>query len=376
VSRRIIAVIGRAEPIGGAEKAFLALTRGFREQLGREVLLVSHLASEAVAAIGATALRAPGEHAAVMVPRLRTILAGAGPDAILFPFQIRSNVLAIVANQTLAPRARLKVIANDRAHIGSLLGGSRGLALLARWSYRRASRIVCNSRENAEAVRAFLGPRAPPVQTIYNPVDGERIRAVAAAARARRDPARGPLVTAHGRIDVRQKGWDTLVDAFADVVAAVPSARLRIVGDGPDLERVRSHAARVLGEGRLELPGHQADPIPAIAEGDVYVLPSRWEGLPNSLLEAMAAGLPVVAARCPTGPAELLEDGATGDLVPVDDRRALASALITLLGDRELRARRASLAETRARAFTLSAAAAGYAALFEAVAAEHQAAGR
>lgn len=370
MQRRIIAVIGRAEPVAGAEKAFLALTKGFRDVLGLDVHIISHVTDDSSTTAAATTLRSRGERPLVMLPRLRALLSGAGPRAILFPFQIRSNVLAIVANQTLPRRDRLKVIANDRAHVRSLLKGTPGLRVLARWSYRRADRVVCNSRENAQAVREFLGTGAPEVRTIYNPVDFDSINERASVARARRVRGTGPLVTAHGRIEVGQKGWDTLIAAFRDVVAAIPAARLRIIGDGPDREYVRSLAARVLGDGRVELPGHFADPIPAIAEGDVYVLPSRWEGLPNSLLEAMAAGLPVVASRCPTGPAEILQDGDAGTLVPVDDKRALADAIVCLLRNDALRARHAALAERRARTFTLAATLSQYGALFDAVSAD------
>jgi len=375
VPLKIVALTGTAKPVGGAEKVLLSLVEGFRSRLGADVTVVSHVGDPGGTG-SALALRRESEPSAVMVPRLRRVLQGVGRGAVLFPFQIRSNILAVLANASLPAAERLPVVANDRAHIDSLLeaaarsgvAGAIVLRALARVAYRRCDQIVCNSNENAEAVRQFVGPSGPGVVTIYNPVDAASIWERAEAARTSAPlRGRGVLVTAHGRIDIQQKGWDTLLHAYRRVLQEVPEARLRIVGGGHDLQRAEALARTELGPDVVQWPGHQPDPIGAIATGDVYVLPSRWEGFPNALLEAMAAGLPVVATRCPSGPAELLEDGRCGILVPVDDEVGLADALCKLLRNGDERGRLATLAQARARQFDIAGVVKQYSAIFDVV---------
>ena len=120
-------------------------------------------------------------------------------------------------------------------------------------------------------------------------------------------------------------------------------------------------------EASCEFPGFLSDPISAIEDADIYVLPSRWEGLPNALLEAIAVGLPVVATRCPTGPEEILENGQVGRLVEVDDVAAMAKNVLDLIGDSDERQRLGQRARSRALDFGLDVSLAAYRAVFEQV---------
>ena len=114
------------------------------------------------------------------------------------------------------------------------------------------------------------------------------------------------------------------------------------------------------------MPGFSADPWAAIEEGDIYVLPSRFEGLPNSLLEAIAIGLPSIAADCPTGPSEILDPvDQVGALFPVDDVEALTHQLQRLIADGSLRDRMARSARRRALDFSPEVNTAAYGALFQ-----------
>ena len=151
----------------------------------------------------------------------------------------------------------------------------------------------------------------------------------------------------------RQKGLDILLRAFAIVRQAHPGARLRVVGDGPEREALQALACELGIESSCEFPGFLSDPLSAIEGADVYVLSSRWEGLPNSLLEALAVGLPVVATRCRTGPDEILEDGHVGLLVEVDDVKAMAENIRLLVDDADRRQLFAERARQRARDFNL-----------------------
>ncbi len=156
-------------------------------------------------------------------------------------------------------------------------------------------------------------------------------------------PADVPLALAVGRL-IAQKDHATLLRAFERVRLAVPQAQLAILGSGP-LESETRALARELGlENAVTLPG-RTDIRDWLERADVFVHSSRWEGFGIVLLEAMLAGLPVVATRVSAVP-EVVADGETGVLVEAGDAGALATALEALLGDRE-RARAFGAAGTR-----------------------------
>jgi glycosyltransferase involved in cell wall biosynthesis len=169
--------------------------------------------------------------------------------------------------------------------------------------------------------------------------------AVSAASRARHDRAT-PRLIAVGRLKA-PKDFLTLIRAFA----ALPerSFEALIVGDGPDREAVEDEIRRLRLEERVRLVGERSDVPALLADSDVFVLSSRSEGLPVSVLEAMAAELPVVASRV-GGLAELVVDGETGILVPPGDIPALSAALGDLVDDRELRRKLGAAGRARAEA--------------------------
>lgn len=135
-----------------------------------------------------------------------------------------------------------------------------------------------------------------------------------------------------GRLETR-KGFDLLIAAAAQARQAGADFDLIILGSGPLREELLAQAARLGIADRVFLPGFVAQPIAWLRCASAYVLSSRIEGLPTTIIEAMSARAPVIATDCPTGPAELLADGAAGLLVPVDDAAALAAAIVKLLAD-------------------------------------------
>jgi glycosyltransferase involved in cell wall biosynthesis len=145
-------------------------------------------------------------------------------------------------------------------------------------------------------------------------------------------PDGAPLVLAIGRL-IGQKDHATLLDAFARVHADAPNARLAILGWGPLEERTRTHA-RALGLADAVLIPGRLEPRAWLERADVFAHTSRWEGFGVVLLEAMLAGLPVVATEVSAIP-EIVVDGETGYLVPPGDAAAVADRVASLLGDRE-----------------------------------------
>jgi glycosyltransferase involved in cell wall biosynthesis len=163
-----------------------------------------------------------------------------------------------------------------------------------------------------------------------------------------------PTVIAAGRL-VPQKGFDLLVPAFAPVARRRPDWRLRIYGHA---RPYRYHALRrlifehelyneVLLMGRTERLGEE------MARASLFVLSSRFEGLPMVIIEAMSKGLPVVAFDCPTGPREMIDDGVDGILVPEGDVAALGEAMLELIEDEPKRRRYGAAALEKARSYDI-----------------------
>jgi glycosyltransferase involved in cell wall biosynthesis len=160
-------------------------------------------------------------------------------------------------------------------------------------------------------------------------------------------------VLAAGRL-TEQKGFDLLVDAWADVASAHGDWALRICGKGPLRKELRRRIARSGLGNSIELPG-AGDLVEEMRSASIFVLSSRYEGFPLVLLDAMSAGMAVVAFDCPTGPGELLRDRENGILVPGGDVAALAAGMSGMIEDEELRRRCAEAAVETAREYTIEA---------------------
>ncbi|WP_165985265.1 glycosyltransferase family 4 protein [Streptomyces sp. YIM 98790] len=219
--------------------------------------------------------------------------------------------------------------------------------------YPACDAVVVLTGQDLADYRAML-PRAR-VEHIPNAVHSLRLTPADGSAR---------VVVAAGRLR-RQKGFDLLIPAFARAAARHPDWELRIFGAGEDEPVLRALTARHGMAGRIRLPGtsHRLDE--ELSRASVYVLSSRYEGLPMVLLEAMAHALPVVSFDCPTGPAEVLTHGLDGLLAEPENPAALGDALAALMADEDLRADMGDAALTTARAYSPQAVAGRWTALFE-----------
>ena len=137
------------------------------------------------------------------------------------------------------------------------------------------------------------------------------------------------MILAVGRLSA-QKDFATLLEAFAKVARA-RLVRLIVLGEGEERESLSALADELGAASDVDLPGFAQNPYAYMSAADLFVLSSKWEGSPNVLVEAMACGTPVVSTNCPSGPEEILADGAYGPLVPVGDVDGLAEAMIELL---------------------------------------------
>jgi len=233
--------------------------------------------------------------------------------AVVHAWEIYSNVFGL-------PGAAL---AGVPLRIGSRrgLGGPRAVRRLQTLACRTAHRMVANSRAAAEQLIAQGVPEAR-IDVILNGIDLSMFP-------LRPNVGRPRTITMVACLR-EGKRIDVLIAAAPRILARYPDVQFQIVGDGPCRERLAAQATAAGVHPRIQFMGHRDD-VPAIlSASDVFVLPSESEASPNVILEAMAAGLPVVASRV-GGIPELVADGVTGDLVPPGDSDALAAALLNLL---------------------------------------------
>lgn len=200
-----------------------------------------------------------------------------------------------------------------------------------------ADRLIANSEHAAQALRRWFVPRSR-VMAIPNGLDSDRFARTPPLDEKRRElglaPDDGPLIGMVARLWA-QKDQDTLIGAAQRLLDRYPNLVLVLVGTGRRRAALEATAAHLLPPGRYRFLGARNDVPELYHLLDVPVLSTHYEGMPNAVMEAMAAGRPVVATAV-AGCAELIEDGVTGLLVPPRDPRALAEAVARVLDDKAL----------------------------------------
>lgn len=252
---------------------------------------------------------------------LRAGFKNASPDLIV-SFLTRTNVMSVIAARGL----RIPVVVSERNN-PELQTVGPVWERLRRWTYPRAVGLITMTRGAMEYFPKRMRRRE---WVIPNPA------VLPAAARAHRPEGR--TICAVGRM-VPQKGFDMLLDAFALLAAGHPEWNLVIWGDGPDRPALLDQRSKLGLDDRVSLPGITNTPGAWLADADMFVLSSRFEGWGLVLGEAMAAGLPVVSFDCKWGPAEMITHEESGLLVPDGNVAALAQELGRLCSDEPLRAR-------------------------------------
>jgi glycosyltransferase involved in cell wall biosynthesis len=296
----------------------------------------------------------------------RSIVEEVRPDVVM-SFAKGTN---LVAHRALAGMGRRRPvwIAREGNNLIRATGdeatgafGRKMAMALTRKAYRAADCILVNSEQLAGSLAGWLGLEPARVRAINNPIDVERVRRQAAEPLAD-EPAR-PFIVSVGRLQY-QKGHDILLRAFA-ASAFRDSHDVVLVGRGSEERRLQALAADLGIEARVRFESFADNPWNWVKRADLFVLPSRWEGFPNALGEALACDTAVLAADCRFGPGELVEHGVSGWLVPPEDPRALTAALDRLLGDPALRDRLAAGGRKRVEAFRLERIIPQYVRLFE-----------
>ena len=316
---------------GGAERIMLNLAAGFVARSYAVNLVVATAGGDYSNDVpsGVRLVDLGASKPLTAVPALARHLQAERPAALLTTI-VNANLAALWARQLSGIAMRCVVREASTLSVDLANGSALNRLLLPRLVRRAfpvATAIVAPSRGVADDFARVTGlPRAS-IEVIYNPV-------VSAALRARaRQPAShrwlqedgAPVIVGMGRL-TRQKDFATLIRAFARVRRTMP-VRLIVLGEGEERNDLEALCRRLCVAEDVDLPGFVANPYAILSRARLFVLSSRWEGLPGALIEALACCARVVSTDCPSGPQEILDGGRYGQLVPVEDEAALSEAM-------------------------------------------------
>ena len=251
------------------------------------------------------------------------------PDA-LYSTICHANVSAVIAH-VLAGRPGRLVLRESNGPLSEEKSGLRRNLVhqASRMLYLHADGIIAVSQGVADELVLMDARLKGRIHVLPTPVISPRLMANDAIPHPWFHDGQIPIIIGAGRLQ-KQKDFSTLIQAFA-MVRKVKPCRLLILGQGPLRHELEAQIERCGLKKVAALPGFVDNPFPWFRRASVFVLSSRWEGMPNVLLQAMACGTPVVATDCPSGPRECLKDGAYGTLVPVSDAAQLAEAILAAL---------------------------------------------
>ncbi len=247
-----------------------------------------------------------------------------------------ANVISLLAGKLSGLAIRLMVTEHNtvsNAYFESKDLRARWILRFMCWMYPWAKSIVAVSQGVAEDLAATIGLSPNRITVIYNPVISARVSKIMnmPVNHPWFSSGQPPVILGVGRL-TPQKDFSTLIHAFAQL-RKNRAARLVILGEGEERNVLEDLVHKLKLKADVAFPGFVSNPQAYMKHAALFVLSSRWEGLPTVLIEAMATGTPIVATDCPSGPVEILENGRWGRLVPVRDINALAMAMAQTLDE-------------------------------------------
>ena len=318
---------------GGAERMMVNLSEGFAKR-GVKVDLVlaeakgpylSHVPPE----VNVVDLASSGVMSSL--PKLVRYLRREKPKTLLVTLN-HAAVAAILAVKLAGTDTRVFARVSNMMFQGTVQSPRVKLLRSAvRHLFPRATGLIGVSKGVADDIERFTGAPPEKIHAIYNPVVTDELKRQARASLEHPWFSKGspPVLLAAGRF-TGQKDYPNMIRAFAKVRAERP-ARLMILGEGKQRAELEALIAELGVADDVALPGFVDNPFMYMSRASLFVLASKWEGLPGVLIQAMACGCPVVSTDCPSGPREILEGGKYGPLVEVGDVQGLADAILRTL---------------------------------------------
>ncbi len=325
---------------GGAERAMLHLAEGFAERGIKTDLVLAEAEGDYLELVPSSVrivdLKSTFPVVVSKTVALKRYLQHENPTVIFSALDIISSALWAKkwARQVTVPTKVVMCVQtylsgqfqHDQHHVAAYIR-----ACLVRWLYPKSDGLVAASWGTAKDLAHLTALPLDRIQVIYNPVV---TRDVIRKSQESLDhpwflPEEPPVVLGVGRL-VGQKDFFTLIRAFQHV-RQQRRVRLVILGEGEDRPRLETLIRELKLEQDVALLGFVENPYVYMANSAVFVLSSHYEGFGNVVAEAMAVGTPIVATDCPSGPAEILENGKYGELVPIADPDAMSTAILDTL---------------------------------------------
>ncbi len=330
---------------GGAERAMLNLASGFIDH-GYDLDLILAQAegpfmSQVPASVRIVELNKKhrsSQRALYSLPALIHYLRTEKPAGIVSCLNY-TNIIAVWAKILAGVHFRLVLSEQNTfsVEITQFPNYSRWIfQKLMEFTYRIADGVTTVSAGVAEDLAQTLKIQRDRITVIFNPIITPELKDK--KDQPLEDPwfstDQPPVILAIGRL-TKQKGFDNLIRAFAEVKKQ-RSAKLMILGEGEDRQALMQLITESGLEKDISLPGFVANPYQYMKNAAMFVLSSRWEGLPTVLVEALYCGAPLIATDCPSGPREILKNGLYGQLIPVDDVPALEKSIISVLDGKKI----------------------------------------
>lgn len=273
------------------------------------------------------------KHTMLSLPQLIYYLRRERPEAVVAALH-QAGVTAVWAKNFC--KFKLVISTQNTVSVEAAQPASWRLRFMpgfVRRFYPGADALIGVSDGVAADLADFLGLPRDRTQVIYNAVISPNLpeRAAEPLDHAWFGPGQLPVLVAVGRLGP-QKDFPTLLKAFR-LVRNQREARLIILGEGDDRPQLEALVHQLKLDDDVQLPGFALNPFAYLHNATVFVLSSKWEGLPTVIIEALGCGARVVATDCPSGPMEILQGGKFGRLVPMEDPTALASAILLTLAE-------------------------------------------
>ena len=323
---------------GGAERVILTLT----ELMLRKGYIVELVL---IRSIGAFSNELPEGLKVIDLGRKRALfslfalgryLRSSSPE-VIFPSLPHISIVTLIS--TWITRTKTVVIPIEHNTLSESIRYSPSmkqslLPFLMRLTYPRARTVICVSQGVQRDLQRKLSLPPEKLMVIYNPVITEMLDSLSkqAVCHPWLSCRTKPVLVAAGRLTYA-KGFDVLIDAM-EIVCGSSNARLIILGAGPDEANLKQQIVEKNLSDHISMPGFIANPYPFFRLASIFVLSSRWEGLPTVLIEAAACGTNIVSTDCPSGPREILDSETSQELVPVGDHQALANQILDVLEKR------------------------------------------
>jgi len=319
---------------GGAERVMLRIAEGILERGYSVDLILAKADGPFLAEVPRSArlINLKSSRVLTSLPLLIRYLRDEKPDTLLSG--MHANVVTLWA-RSLA-RVQTRVVVTEHSTLSQTIRNATDLhtKLLPQFIkrfYNWADVIVAVSTGVADDLSRMTGIPRNLIQVIYNPVITAEVRLKSQAHLEHPwfNHGEPPVILGVGRL-TPLKNFTTLIKAFA-LVRETYETRLLILGEGEERTTIETLIKKLRLVQHVSLPGFIINPYPYMARAQVFVLSSKWEGLPTVLIEALFCGALIVSTDCPSGPREILRGGKYGQLVPVGDSVKMAKAIINAL---------------------------------------------